>query len=244
TYLVHRGVLWPSPPAYMPENVLDPPVQLGEIGATWLRSPVDSGVENWKLDAVEDYKTQLKIPLAATFLKAFVRENELFAIYPSLKLKELTKAPDLATVEKLPGVVINDVEATELSQKMGGVGDIRRIAAVYDKQTVNMIVEMKKPLGNEEIMMMNLRIFHPKGVSRMDIRVSGGTASLLNRASNCIEPEGGIVLYKSGGRYVVSMSTSVFNGASTLMMNADVFNESESEDKWLDRTAWRRITLK
>ena len=244
TYLVHRGVLWPSPPAYSPNNVLDPPVQLEEIGATWLRHPNTKTLEDRKLKAVDLYKSQIKLVDMEFFLKAFVRRNELFAMYPILKLKERAKAPDLATVTKLPGVVINDVEATELSQKMGGAGDIRRIAAVYDSQTVNMIVEMKKPLGNDEIMMMNLRIFRPDGVSRMDIRITGGTASLLDRASNCIEPEGGVVLHQSGSRYVVTMSASVFKGATTLMINADVFNKSESEDKWLDRTPWRRINLK
>ena len=244
TYLVHRGMLWPSPPAYSPNNVMDPPVQLGEIDVTWTRNPVTKTIEDRKLDAIDLYKSQLKLETMDLFLRAFVRKNELFAVYPDLTLEELKKAPDVVSVKKLPGVVINDVEASGLSEDLGGVGDIRRIATVYDSQNVNVVVETEKPLDSDEIMMINMRVFRPDGVSRMDIHVSGGVATLLSTAENCISPDGGVVLHQSGSRYVVTMSASVFNGATTLMMNADVFNKSESEDTWLDRTPWRRISLK
>lgn len=240
TYLVHRGKLWPSPPVYKPDKVMDPPYQLGEMDATWMRHLLTGVEQDTKLRAIEAYKTQM--PLADQFLKAFVRQNELYAVYPDLTLGEVKNMPDTLALTKLPGVVIDDYEALALSEKLGGVGDIRRIAAVTNDKLVDIIVETGRPLEKTTVLMINLRIFTPAGIKRMDLKVYDGQVSAVSAAANSLQPEGLIVRQKDK-RTVVQMSGLDFGDVGTVMLNADTFNTKETEDQWLDRTAWRRLKL-
>ncbi len=241
TYLVHRGKLWPSPPIYEPDRVMDPPYQMGEEDAAWLRHAVTEGERVAKLEAIEKYKTQL--PLADQFLKAFVRRNELYAIYPKLTLTEVQALAD-GTEGSMPGTVINDYGASELSQTLGGVGDIRRIAAVTDDKNVDMIVELERPLQAGTVLMINLRIFTPAGlVRRLDVRVHRGRATAVKAAKNSVVPEVGLTLSQKDKRIRVRVSASIFDGASQVMFNTDTFRDTATEDEWLDRTAWRRLSL-
>ncbi len=241
TYLVHRGKLWPSPPVYLPEQVMDPPFQMGEKDATWLRHKVTGSERTAKLKAVEAYETQM--PLADQFLKAFVRRNELYAIYPELTLTEVTSMPDATGGKTLPGTVINDYGSSELSKSLGGVGDIRRIAAVTDDKNVDLIVELEKPLKDDIILMINLRIFTPSGVRRLDIRVNKGQAVAVQAARNAIMPDLRLTLSRKDKRIGVRVSAVIFDGAYQIMFNTDTYRDKTTEDEWLDRTAWRRLSL-
>ncbi|MFA5867285.1 MAG: PIG-L family deacetylase [Actinomycetota bacterium] len=242
TYLVHRGKLWPSPPVYEPEKVMDPPYQMGEEDANWLRHTVTGEERVAKLEAIEQYKTQL--PLADQFLKAFVRRNELYAIYPELTLSEVASLSDGSEGSAIPGTIINDYEASELSKSLGGVGDIRRIAAVTDDKNVDMIVELEKPLQAGTVLMINLRVFTPGGVvRRLDIRVNRGQAVAIKAAKNSVQPQVDLTLSQKDKRIRVRVSASIFDGASQVMFNTDTFRDTATEDEWLDRTAWRRLSL-
>jgi LmbE family N-acetylglucosaminyl deacetylase len=75
TFLIHHG-LWPAPHGYHPDEDLSPPAALVNIGAAWLRLPLNKMEEKTKENALLQYKSQLAT--TPQFLRGFVRRNELF----------------------------------------------------------------------------------------------------------------------------------------------------------------------
>jgi N-acetyl-1-D-myo-inositol-2-amino-2-deoxy-alpha-D-glucopyranoside deacetylase len=239
TYLVHHGSLWPSPPFFLPPAPLQPPAGLAETDALWFRYPVNKSIENEKLAAVRKYKSQTR--LSAMMLESFVRTNELFAVYPKEKTARVSTPPSFLEGNKLPGVVINDYEASELSMKLGGKGDIRRLAFVYDNTSAYVAVGFKEPQSANIVTMINMRFFTPSGVDRLDVRVQNVTVVPVKAAENSIAPA--VELIKNNSMVVIKVPVSVLGGAKTMMLNVDTFRDKQTEDAWLDRTAWRRIEL-
>ncbi|NLF00912.1 MAG: hypothetical protein GX601_08030, partial [Anaerolineales bacterium] len=74
-YLVHYG-LFPQPYGRSPRRALLPPRQLDAVGE-WLVYPLSSQMVATKQEALEAYRSQLRI--TDYYLEAFVRRNELFA---------------------------------------------------------------------------------------------------------------------------------------------------------------------
>jgi N-acetyl-1-D-myo-inositol-2-amino-2-deoxy-alpha-D-glucopyranoside deacetylase len=213
TYLVHHGSLWPSPPAFLPKAALLPPVGLAETDASWFRYPVNKRLENEKLAAVRKYKSQTR--LSAMWLEAFVRTNELFAIYP------------VETVKR----------ADSVQSFTGG----RPLVFAYDKDFAYVAVTFKDKLPADIVTMINMRFFTPSGVNRLDVRVLDGKATAMKAADNSITPA--VELVKNTSIVVIKVPVSVLGGAKMMMLNVDTFREKQTEDAWLDRTAWRRIEL-
>ncbi len=239
TYLVHRGVLWPSPPLYRPRDDLQPPSGLAEIEASWIRYKVDEGAEADKLTAVNKYRSQTRVN--GVWLRSFIRTNELFALYPRQKTAQASTIPAF-TENKLPGLVINDYESFALSQDLGGKGDISRFAFAYDKDFAYVAVDFKEPQAADVVTMMNMRFFTPSGVKRLDVKVLNGQAVAVKAAGNSETPA--VELVKNTSVVVIKVPVAVMGGANTIMLNVDTFRDSETEDNWLDRTVWRRIELK
>lgn len=239
TYLVHRGVLWPSPPLYRPQNALEPPSGLAEIEASWTRYEVDDAARAGKLKAVNKYKSQTRVN--GVWLRSFVRTNELFAVYAKEKTKREPEPPVFAEGASLPGKVLKDNETSGLSESMGGKGDIRRFAFVYDKDFAYVAVEFKEPQAADVITMMNMRFFTSSGVDRLDVRVLNGEAAAIQAAGNSVAPK--VELVKNTSLVVIRVPEAVMGGAKMMMLNVDTFKDIETEDHWLDRTVWRRIEL-
>lgn len=239
TYLVHHGAFWPSPPLYRPQDDLQPPAGLSEIEASWMRYPVDEAARAVKLRAVRKYQSQVR--LFPMWLESFVRADELFAVYPKETTKRVEKPPSFVEGANLPGVVIKDFEMSELSQKLGGKGDIRQFSFLYDKDFAYVAVDLKNPLPSDVVMVANMRFFTPSGVNRLDVRVANGTAKTLKTADNSVALP--VTLVKNSTLVVIKVPASVMAGAKTMMLNVDTFRNTETEDAWLDRTVWRRIEL-
>ncbi|MFA5867115.1 MAG: PIG-L family deacetylase [Actinomycetota bacterium] len=239
TYLVHRGILWPSPPLYRPQNALQPPSGLAEIDASWIRYKVDEAAAADKLTAVNKYRSQTRVN--GVWLRSFIRTNELFALYPSQKTSQASTVPSFEEGKKLPGLVINDYESFALSQQLGGKGDISRFAFAYDKDFAFVAVEFKKPQAADVVTMMNMRFFTSLGVNRLDVKVLNGEAKAVKAAENSVMPM--VELVKNTSVVVIKVPVAVMGGAKTMMLNVDTFRDNESEDNWLDRTVWRRIEL-
>ena len=178
TYLVHRGGLWPSPPLYRPNDSLKPPAGLGEIDAAWIKYEVAGEVRADKLEAVNKYKSQTSVN--GIWLRSFVRKNELFATYPTEKTTRSDAAPRFLEGKALPGAVKVDYEASELSKKMGGKGDIRQFSFVFDKDFAYVAVKLDEQLPADVAMMINMRFFTAGEVTRTDIRVLNGEVSPID----------------------------------------------------------------
>jgi LmbE family N-acetylglucosaminyl deacetylase len=74
-WIVHGGVLWPSPRGLRPQQPLSEPPRGRGLGLTAF--DLDPREEAGKLQAVRQYHTQLSV--MSSFLLAFVRTNELYS---------------------------------------------------------------------------------------------------------------------------------------------------------------------
>lgn len=78
-YLTHYN-RFPSPQRFSPEDYLMPPIKLLSRGM-WYKYPITSSTQDIKLEALLQYKTQLKNPFLRKMFYGSVRKNELFVKY-------------------------------------------------------------------------------------------------------------------------------------------------------------------
>jgi len=76
-YLVHaRG--FPYPKGLHPNRFLSPPARFVSDDDTWFNYNLSADVLNQKQTAVEQYHSQLKVPLLHSLMDSFIRQNEIF----------------------------------------------------------------------------------------------------------------------------------------------------------------------
>lgn len=83
-YVVHSGPKWPAPWAYQPDQPLDPPPWRSQPRIIWHRVELSHEARDTKLQALRKYSSQLL--LMPSFLKSFIRTNELLAQVPVIDL--------------------------------------------------------------------------------------------------------------------------------------------------------------
>lgn len=77
-YLVHRGD-FPLPHGYRPESMLLPPRPLYHTAANrWQAYALTKEQETVKELALNEYASQLRVPVMSSLLRSFIRKNELF----------------------------------------------------------------------------------------------------------------------------------------------------------------------
>ncbi|MEA4883152.1 MAG: PIG-L family deacetylase [Clostridia bacterium] len=82
SYIVHSGPGWPQLWGYQPGLPLDPPPGRDLPRTVWIRTELTEDAEAAKLRALKEYKSQLV--MMPSFLRSFIRTNELFAPTPML----------------------------------------------------------------------------------------------------------------------------------------------------------------
>ncbi len=78
-YLVHQSH-FPQPDRYAPNLFLLPPTRMITFDKEWLRYYLSSVTENKKDEAVNQYKTQIRVPILRSLMLSSIRKNELFSI--------------------------------------------------------------------------------------------------------------------------------------------------------------------
>jgi N-acetyl-1-D-myo-inositol-2-amino-2-deoxy-alpha-D-glucopyranoside deacetylase len=240
TYLVHRGKTWPSPTNYAPQDALVPPAQLSDIGSRWLAVPLTKAQEARKYTAVSAYKSQLR--LTEAYLEAFVRTNELYSVYPDIMVRPAPKDPVYFTDPALYGRVILDPRNDTYTNGLSGYGDLRGVAFSYDKDKAWFTVDTNKGINADVVYAFHLRIFKDdKSVSRIDAKVLDGTVSFPKYAKNSTGSKYTTRLRTKDSRLVLEMPANILKNAKYVMLNADTY--TKNENKWLDRTGWRRLIV-
>lgn len=97
-YLVHRGA-YPLPRGYLPFAPLLPPLELVNSTCTWGKVTLTDEFVEQKGQAIELYKSQL--PLLGSFLRSFVRQNELFCELAPPSVARLVPEQDVTPVPSL-----------------------------------------------------------------------------------------------------------------------------------------------
>ncbi len=240
TYLVHRGRAWPSPTHYAPSDRLMPPRQLTDVGAHWFTVPLSDRQEHGKMAAVASYKSQLR--LTPAYLDAFVRRNELFAVYPDITVGPSPGDPALFNGTVTAGRVLLDPSNDTFANDLSGYGDLLGVSFAYDNDKVWFTINTADGMSPGVIYAYHLRIFNrDKTVSRVDAQVLDGKVTYPRFAANTLNLKYTTRLRQKSTRMVLELPGKIVNDADYAMLSADTYTKMES--KWIDRTGWRRLVL-
>ena len=77
-YLVHHKN-FPQPKLYRKNMYLLPPLDAVKFDNEWLRLILPENIENKKIEAVNSYKTQIRVPFLKGLIMSSIRKNELFS---------------------------------------------------------------------------------------------------------------------------------------------------------------------
>ncbi len=241
TYLVHRGKTWPSPTHYAPADPLAPPAQLTDVGAVWFSIPLSRSQEHSKMSAVSSYKTQLRLTQA--YLDAFVRKNELFAVYPDINVSPSPSDPALFKGTVMYGRVLLDPSNDTYANDLSGYGDLLGVSFSYDKDKVWFTADTADGMSPGVKYAYHLRIFKKdKTVRRLDAQVLDGVVTYPRFAANNLNLKYTTRLRQKGNRMVLELPGNIVQNADYVMLSADTYTSLES--KWIDRTGWRRLVLR
>ncbi|MGA9347946.1 MAG: PIG-L family deacetylase [Anaerolineae bacterium] len=147
-YLVHRGD-YPLPRGYLPFAPLLPPLRLVQSTSTWGKVTLANEFRDQKGSAVELYKSQL--PLLGSFLRSFVRQNELFCELDHPPVPQLVKDQGLTPVPSLWHTVegsevtplMEDSAGDTISQEVGPGGDFVALYAARSDTELWISAEMQ-----------------------------------------------------------------------------------------------------
>ena len=147
-YLVHRGD-YPLPRGYLPFAPLLPPLRLVNATSTWGKATLTDEFVDQKGNAVELYKSQL--PLLGSFLRSFIRQNELFCELDHPPVPQLVKDQGLTPVPSLWHTVdgsevtplMEDSARDSIPQEVGPGGDFVALYAARSDTELWISAEMR-----------------------------------------------------------------------------------------------------
>jgi N-acetyl-1-D-myo-inositol-2-amino-2-deoxy-alpha-D-glucopyranoside deacetylase len=241
TYLVHQERDWPVPSRYAPERELQPPSQLVGLDANWLTFPLGA-MENRKRKAVRRYRSQERI--MEPFLDAFIRKNELFALYPDIKTRRSEiKTVDFFSAKRLPYKIFSDPR-NDFIMRVFPNADLTGVGYVFNRQSTWIALETFKDIAPDLWYGFHLRIFQADGVRSLDLYVQNQQAQVRPFAKNSISYETPIPVTVRKNRMAILLDNGILFPPSakvkTIMLNIDVLNSKKSR---CDRTPWKIIDL-
>ncbi|KEO81078.1 hypothetical protein EL26_22840 [Tumebacillus flagellatus] len=213
-YLIHYP-RFPSPRRYRPEAPLQNPGRLADIGAKWMSLPISKEAEADKHAAILEHKSQVQ--MMKNLLESFVRTNDLLSAY---------SIPDLPDRELQP-IELDDIgdQKTLLHSRSA---DIRELLAVSKPSLVQLAVVTTRPLRPQDECKLYLRL--PERGAQYEF------ASLARYRL----PMPAVSWSQHGNLMLVNVPRSLFDGAKTVMIGAEVTSRGNSSDS----TAWRRFRLR
>lgn len=239
TYLVHKGRSWPVPWKYKPDMPMLPPQNLVGYDEKWYELRLSTADEKLKHAAVGKYVSQKG--MMEPFLESFVRKNELFAEYPTIKVETTKRFPKFFSTQIMPDIVFRDPPGDSKPYRYTA-GDIAAVGLVYNGEYLWIALQTRKNISPEIPYGFHLRIFGKNGVSRIDIKVKGGRIYSEKPAKSSITYDSIIPFETEKDRIVVQLPASIFaDQTRKFMLNVDTFNPKTS--KRIDRTAWRIFEL-
>lgn len=237
TYLVHKGLDWPTPGAYLPNARLNPPSGLFDTDANWTYFNLNSKQVNLKEKAILSHKSQIGIN--STYFKSFVRINDLFGVYPDIEISRNTLE---GTLNVLPKSSYSDEKGDTANSLFGSVSDLNSAGMSYDDNNVYLFMETSNNINNSLQKSFHLRLFNGTGVKRIDVAVKkDGVSEYSNYASNSIVPGGKPSIEMKNNLLVVKLPRSLFSGVKEVMMNVDIYDEKTK--KQVDVMAWRNFNF-
>jgi LmbE family N-acetylglucosaminyl deacetylase len=226
-YLVHRGN-WPSPRGQFSKLFLVPPRELIDLGTHWASLSMDETEVAEKAYMIREYKSQNNV--MGPFLKSFIRQNELFGIYPDLEYQ-------LNNKDNSKILILEDPSNYKLRKSSSKSGDIREVYLASDG--ANMILSLNAVrIPNSRISYhFDIHFFSGDGKTfRVNMVINGGKSiDLLGDTSENITSISGLKLVDDTDMLNISIPYSAIPDFDSFLISAS----TSSNYKIIDRTAWR-----
>lgn len=234
SYLVHNDeTLWPFPRSYYPQSNLLPPSYLANQ-TNWFIFPLSNSLEQYKFNAVNSYKSQMKKD--PVFLKSYVRTNELFAVDPIINVTRQNTTTDYTKSSGFPMAVFHDPTGDILNKpddhmysvfQNKNSYDINDVGFEIDNNTLWISIKTTGGISKNGMYMFHLRGFGDNGVSRIDFIVQNGKLSYIMPSSNSVTPELNIRSNTAG----IVVGIPAMNDDHSFMIDVDAGNATQISDR-------------
>lgn len=161
TYLVHRGD-YPVPHGLVPDAPLLPPAPLAATGLPWYGYALDTAAEQTKSAAINQYSSQIKLPIMSSLLCSFIRTNELYA--PAPYAASGTAAPDAdlsdaATWRGVLPVLVNSLKEKPITA-LEGAGNVKAVYSLVQNGTLWLRISTRRPASDSVRYRLDIIAFH------------------------------------------------------------------------------------
>lgn len=235
TYLVHKGLNWPTPPYNAPYSQLNPPSSLLDSGAHWIYVNLNKSEESQKENAINSHQSQVNIN--TTFFQSFIRTNDLFGIYPNMKI---SREQENLLEDTLPESSFKDEQGDADNKILNPVDDITAAGISCDDKNFYLYMQTTN-INDNFVKNFHLRLFNGKNTKRIDITVKNGIANYTLEASNSIKSTENPTVEINNNLMRVKLPKNIFNGLQEVMMNCDVYDPKTK--KQVDKTAWKKFNF-
>ncbi|HMK53371.1 MAG TPA: PIG-L family deacetylase [Methanobacteriaceae archaeon] len=234
TYLVHKGLKWPTPGSYIPRDNLLPPYEVLALDAKWMLLNLSSNEENIKLNGLNKYHSQLF--LTNDYLKSFIRTNELFAVYPKIEIEEENGIDFSLGI--MPNSTFQDIRMDTRTELLKPADDLSALGLAYDNNYLYIVLETADRIDNNLIHNFKLRMWNGTQFKRIDITVQNNKASYEIKANNSVQSDQSPGIISSDYYMVISIPLSLVKGEKVIMLSSNVV---DSQNKEIDMIAWRDL---
>jgi LmbE family N-acetylglucosaminyl deacetylase len=228
-YLIHRGK-WPSPFGQFSELFLVPPKKLIDVGTNWVSLPMSDIEKTLKADMLSEYKSQMNVN--SPFLKAFIRQNELFGIYPDLEYDfSMWNGPKILLLED----PIND----KIKQNASKSADIKNVYLCTDGFNMYLFLDTVKSAGRNISYHIDMHFFSNNGNTfRINMVVNNlNTIHLQADTSENIVSIDELKLMPDSEMLNIKMPYSSIPDFESILIGTS----TSSASKGIERTAWRLV---
>ncbi len=237
TYLVHKGLEWPTPGLYLPDSRLNPPSGLLSTDANWTYFNINSNEENEKERAILSHKSQVGIN--SSYFKSFIRTNDLFGVYPDIQIARNTLE---TTLSVLPTSSYSDEKGDTSNTILNPVSDLNSAGISYDDQNVYLFMQTASNINNTLQKTFHLRLFNGTDIKRIDVTVKNSSqAEYVQYASNSIKGSENPTVELNNNILMVKLPKSLFNGVKEVMFSVDIYDTNTQ--KHVDTMAFRNFIL-
>lgn len=258
TYLVHRGD-FPWPWKYDPALPLHPPQALQNLDTSWHYLPLDDREVRLKLEAIKKYVTQVRV--IEPFLMAFIRTNELFGTFSDPVLPDDGGTGAIAgadagagtgtgvdetgpgassRVVNPPPILFLDPAEDTVRRELEAGADLLGVGAAQAGGQFTIGLATRGAIDSRIQYILQMRLFRPEGVQRLDITVRGAQVGARKEAANSLDLPAGTGLEVRGKELWLRMPVEVLAGATDILMSTT----TGSGDGFIDRTPWRLVRVR
>jgi LmbE family N-acetylglucosaminyl deacetylase len=234
TYIIHDPPHWPSPRTYTPEAYLMPPIELTYIDYKWVLFPLDNYQERLKEAAIATYTSQVNND---SYVRSFIRKNEIFAINPIIKTSITNETIDFFS--NPPEIVIKEPKKFE---KGKGSIKTREITAVGFQIDNNdgawLSIKTKGNISRDAWYQLHILYLDSPTFNRLDITIHNGTAYYEKYDGNNFQ-SGNPQVNITDNDLIMKIPASAFDGVNSFLMSADII----SGNTLIDWTGWREIII-